>query len=342
MKNFSVGFGPVIYSFVGKRGTEYTLRLLPLGGFVSFEDGKEVDEETGEETFSDDPDLLPNRPVLDRAIVISAGVIANIVMAYASLLVSTTFVGSAVYDVSPGTIIASIVDETGPGAKANLRPGDVVLAVDGVKVSSSLDSAVEVASKIRSSGGHAMDFQLVRDGKSFSKRISGRRLPSGESAMGIQLVPNAVMARKRPTSIPAALNSTNRDFTKICRQTWAGLTSMFGNFKESSANLTGPVGVVAMGASLASNEKASLLTFLAVVSLNVALLNALPFIPALDGGQMTFLVIEFLRGKPIPQRFIDAVNGTAFLAILMLSGYIFLNDVAKLSLGNVVRSIMFG
>jgi membrane-associated protease RseP (regulator of RpoE activity) len=102
-------------------------------------------------------------------------------------------------------------------------------------------------------------------------------------------------------------------------------------------------GVVATGASLASTERASLLTFVAVISINVALLNSIPLIPALDGGQMAFLLIELLRGgKAVPARVQEAANSAAFLLIIGLSGLIFLNDIEKLSLVSTVTRTLFG
>jgi membrane-associated protease RseP (regulator of RpoE activity) len=245
VKNFSIGFGPTLFSFEGKNGTVYTLRLLPLGGFVSFPENKLVNEETGELTgeLDSDPDLLQNRPILDRAIVISAGVVANVVMAWGALFLSSALVGQAVYNVSPGVVISSIVDANGAGAKSNLLPGDVVLAVDGVAVPSTLESATVVAGKIRRSGGHPMDFRLARGGKELNKSVRANYVPStGESALGVQLIPNAAVTRQRPTSVPMAIRRTNEDFVRLSAQTWNGLKSLFTNFRESSSNLSGPIG----------------------------------------------------------------------------------------------------
>lgn len=260
VKNFSIGFGPTLFEWEGKDGTTYTLRLLPLGGFVAFPDNKIVDEETGELTdkLDDDPDLLQNRPVLDRAIVISAGVIANLVMAYSALFLSTSFIGSAVYNMSPGVVISSVVDASGPAAKANLLPGDVVLAIDGETVSSTLESATTVASKIRSSGGRTMEFHVTREGKEFDKRVKPNTLPNGDSVMGVQLVPNAKPVRERPSSIPMAISRTNGDFSRVWRQTWTGLKSIAMNFGESSKNLSGPIGMPVLPSwSLSANDPAT-------------------------------------------------------------------------------------
>lgn len=97
---------------------------------------------------------------------------------------------------------------------------------------------------------------------------------------------------------------------------------------------------MATGANLATSEKASLLSFVAVISINVALLNSIPFIPALDGGQLAFLIIEVIRGgKAVPSRVQEAANSAAFLLLIGLSGFILINDVEKLSVVQTIKTL---
>lgn len=333
VKNFSIGFGPALYSFTPpKSETEFTIRALPLGGYVAFPEHTSIDEESGEVQYDDDPNLLQNRPVLDRAIVISAGVIANLILAWSAICVSVAAIGLPEYTPRPGVVIASIVDSSGPGANADVRPGDVILTVNGKKVEASMESASSLASQIRTSEGRQMVFTLSRDGDEIVKRIRPKVVkPNGEAAMGVQLVPNAELARLKPGSVPQLFKQTNTEFGRLSSQTFEGLASIVTNFKESSTSMSGPIGVVAMGASLATNEQAALLTFCAVVSLNLAIINSLP-LPALDGGQMTFLVIEALKGSPVSSRIQDTVNRTALLVFLAFSGVLFYSDLEKLSI----------
>jgi membrane-associated protease RseP (regulator of RpoE activity) len=239
---------------------------LPLGGFVAFPNHTEKDD-NGKETVNDDPDLLQNRPLLDRAIVISAGVIANCILAYAAIFTSVNVVGTPKYDLSPGVIVQSLVDASGSGARAGVRPGDVILSVNGKPVGSSLDAAGELAKTIRTSGGASLNFGFLRDGSQFDKQIRPRLLaPAGDSAMGVQLIPNAVVSRVHPTNAPDAVFKANAEFARLGRMQIAGLSSIVSNFKETSSSLSGPIGVVAMGANLAANEQTALFTFIAIVS----------------------------------------------------------------------------
>lgn len=342
VKTFSIGFGPSIARFTPKNSeTEFTIRLLPLGGYVSFPEHVTIDEESGDEKTDPDPNLLQNRPVLDRAIVVSAGVLANIILAWAAIFTSVTWIGLPTYDVRPGVTIAALVDPSGPAARAGLQAGDVVTAVDGRAVAASLESASVVAETIRTSQGRALGFEVLRDGKSSEIRVRPKCCNAeGASSMGVQLVPNASVVRVKAASIGSGLRSSNAEFARLWRQTWHGLQSIVTNFKSTSQNLSGPVGVVSMGADLARNDTGALLTFCAVISINLALINALP-LPALDGGQMAFLVVEALRGAPVSLRVQDAINRTALLLFLAFSGVLFFGDLERLNILGALQK-MFG
>lgn len=340
VRTFSIGFGPTIFRLVsGASETEFTIRLLPLGGFVSFPEHITTDEETGEEVVDEDPDLLQNRPVLDRAIVISAGVVANIILAWTAIFSSITSVGLPTYDVHPGVVIANVVDASGPAAKCGLLSKDIITQIDGDVVEPSLESASQVAERIRSSGGKLLRVGISRGDENLNINVKPRCcLPDGSSSVGVQLVPNANIIRTRPKSVTQSINMANMEFTRLFRQTWRGLSSLFSNFRISSQNLSGPVGVVSMGAELARNDTASLFTFCAVISLNLAVINSLP-LPALDGGQMTFLIIEALRGSPVSSRVQDAVNRTALLLFLAFSGVLFFGDLERLNVVGALQQL---
>lgn len=340
VKNFSIGFGPRIFNFSpAKSETEFTIRLLPLGGYVAFPEHTTIDEESGEATVSDDPDMLQNRPLLDRALVISAGVIANVILAWTCIFASVSSVGLPTYSFNPGVTIANVVDVNGAGAKAGVKAGDVILQVDGRDVAQSLDNASVVAEKIRTSGGRPIDFRILRDEQEFNMRIRPRCCtPEGNAAMGVQLVPNATVTRIRPPTVLKSIQTTNKEFSRLSAQTWNGLSSIVSNFQRSSQQLSGPIGVVSMGADLARNDTAALLTFCAVISINLALINSLP-LPALDGGQMTFLLIEALRGAPVSLRVQDAINRTALLLFLAFSGVLFFGDLEKLNILSAINKL---
>ena len=118
---FSMGFGPVLLKYQGSQ-TEYAIRAIPLGGFVGF-----PDDDPDSEIPLDDPNLMRNRPVLDRAIVISAGVIANLIFAYVLLVGQVSTVG--VQDLQPGLVIPK-VDPSSAAMSAGIQAGDIILSID--------------------------------------------------------------------------------------------------------------------------------------------------------------------------------------------------------------------
>uniref|UniRef100_A0A7S2ZL51 PDZ domain-containing protein n=1 Tax=Rhodosorus marinus TaxID=101924 RepID=A0A7S2ZL51_9RHOD len=161
--NFSVGFGPALWSFTPKGSeTKFTLRAIPLGGFVSFPPKTREDPETGEMVESDNPNLLQNRPVSDRVLVVSAGVIANIVLAWTSLFVSVSAFGVPTLEYRSGVVVTQVLGPESYGAKSGILPGDVILSMDGKAVQGGPGSAGDVASTIRTSEGRTIVMEMQR------------------------------------------------------------------------------------------------------------------------------------------------------------------------------------
>ena len=145
INDFSIGFGPKLLGFTDRDGITYSFRLFPLGGFVSFPEGIEEDEEATEDAGVktdatdgekaekkekvynfDDPDLIQNRPALQRAFVISAGVIFNMILSYTAIFTSVSMVGVTTPVVMPGVAVPGIADPNGAAARSGLAPGSVV------------------------------------------------------------------------------------------------------------------------------------------------------------------------------------------------------------------------
>lgn len=190
VRNFSIGFGPRLLSF--KEGPEdddieYTLRAIPAGGFVSFPPHFEVDQD-GEIIRYEDKDLLQNRPPLQQAIVISAGVIANIFLSFSLLLGSVATTGLPRPQFSEGPYVMRLVEKDCPAAKAGIQPEDLILAVNGQKVTGDekgLNSAVNLISQ---SAGGPVELQLRRAGSELTKTVTPRINPeTGRSSIGVQM-----------------------------------------------------------------------------------------------------------------------------------------------------------
>uniref|UniRef100_A0A7S2ZL78 PDZ domain-containing protein n=1 Tax=Rhodosorus marinus TaxID=101924 RepID=A0A7S2ZL78_9RHOD len=331
--NFSVGFGPALWSFTPKGSeTKFTLRAIPLGGFVSFPPKTREDPETGEMVESDNPNLLQNRPVSDRVLVVSAGVIANIVLAWTSLFVSVSAFGVPTLEYRSGVVVTQVLGPESYGAKSGILPGDVILSMDGKAVQGGPGSAGDVASTIRTSEGRTIVMEMQRGQEVVNLDVKPKCCsPNGESLLGVQLQPRADMLRLKTTDLDNTLRTTTGEFMRLTNRTTTGLKDILTNFGDNAKNVSGPIGVVSMGADLARNDQASLLAFCAAISMNLAIINSLP-LPALDGGQMVFLLAEAVRGSPVSTRWQEAVNRTALLMFLTFSGFLLLGDIAKLNL----------
>eukprot|EP00179_Madagascaria_erythrocladioides_P018394 CAMPEP_0198337814 /NCGR_PEP_ID=MMETSP1450-20131203/31439_1 /TAXON_ID=753684 ORGANISM="Madagascaria erythrocladiodes, Strain CCMP3234" /NCGR_SAMPLE_ID=MMETSP1450 /ASSEMBLY_ACC=CAM_ASM_001115 /LENGTH=450 /DNA_ID=CAMNT_0044042651 /DNA_START=38 /DNA_END=1390 /DNA_ORIENTATION=+ len=332
VKNFSVGFGPKLLSYTPPSSeTEFTLRLIPFGGFVAFPDASEFDEETGEERQLDDPNLLQNRPVLDRIIVISAGVIANVILAWSAIFASVAVVGTPQTSLLPGTVVSQVSDAAGPAARAGIRVGDIVLSVDGEKVPANPSSAFNVASTIRSSGGKTLNLEVQRDNEIFPVKVAPKCCtPSGDALLGVQLSTRAEVVRVKTDNPLKTITQTNKEFGRIFNQTITGFSQFVTNFQRQASNVTGPIGVVSMGADIARNDTNGLFIFMAIISMNLAVINSVP-LPALDGGQFAFLLIEAAMRSPVPQKYQNAINQTFLALLLFLSVELLVKDVSKLT-----------
>jgi membrane-associated protease RseP (regulator of RpoE activity) len=318
VNRFSIGFGPVLWKYQGKQ-TEYALRAIPLGGYVGFPDD---DEESN--IPADDPNLMKNRPIMDRAIVISAGVIANFVFAYLVLLVMTLSVGIGTVD-QPGVRITKILDLNAPAAVSGLQAGDIVLSANGTKFDTSLTTLDRFQSLISKNANQSVDLQVMRDDKLLQVPI----LPDGESGkgrIGVRLDFTGKPHRRSVHSIGEAFDNATQSFERLVVMTVQGLKQLATNFQNTASQLSGPVAIVAMGSELVKSDAAALFDFTAIISINLAIINILP-LPALDGGQLVFLLIEALRGgKPLPEELQNNVMQGGLVILLGLGVVMIFKD----------------
>jgi len=322
---FSIGFGPALLSYQGPM-TEYALRAIPLGGYVGF---PEDDPDSGIEPT--DPNLLQNRPILDRAIVISAGVIANLVFAYFILVAQSSIVGLPQgYDFKPGVLIPQVVETSSAATQAGLQAGDVVLKVDSTTFDASENSVRELISIIQASAEKPVAFTVERGGNIRELTVTPKAGADGNGRIGVQLAPNGSPVFRRPNSLGEPFREAARQFEVLGRQIVGGFQQLVMNFSETAPQLKGPVKIVEFGADIAKADSGNLYFFAAFISINLAFINILP-LPALDGGQLAFLLIEGLRGKPLPQRFQETVMQTGLMLLLGLGVFLIIKDTTQLN-----------
>ncbi|GAB4175541.1 MAG: RIP metalloprotease RseP [Coleofasciculaceae cyanobacterium] len=321
---FSLGFGPILWKYQGPE-TEYAIRAIPLGGFVGF-----PDDDPDSEIPPDDPNLLRNRPILDRAIVISAGVIANLVFAYFLLVVQMGTVGIPEFKYQPGVQVPSIAAESSAVAKeAGIKPGDIILGVNGQELGANQQAVTSLMNQIKQSPNQPLTLTIQRNQQTLSLAVTPELGQDGKGKIGVQLAPNAEVIRKRAKTIVDAFASGADEYQRVLLLTAKGFGQLISNFRETAEQVSGPVAIVAIGANIARSDAANLFQFAALISINLAIINILP-LPALDGGQLAFLLIEGLRGKPIPTQVQQNIMQTGLVLLLGLGVFLIIRDTANL------------
>jgi len=324
VNGFSIGFGPALLKYQGVK-TLYALRAIPLGGFVSF-----PDEDPESEIPPNDPNLLSNRPILDRAIVISAGVIANLVFAYLLLVGQVATIGIQEVNYLPGVLVPQVLSEQeSVAARAGIKAGDMVLAVNERDLEASKEGIEYLMTTIQDSANKSLDLTVKRGEEIETISLTPTPGKDGKGQIGVMLQPNNEIIRTRPNSFGEIFTVGAKEFDRIAMLTVGGFWQLVTNFQETAQQVAGPIAIVAVGAEIAQNDLANLFQFAALISINLAIINILP-LPALDGGQLAFLALEGLRGKPLPTRIQENIMQTGIVLLLGLGVLIIIRDTTRL------------
>ncbi len=322
VSGFSIGFGPALIKKELK-GVTFAVRALPLGGFVSF-----PDDEKKNNIPKDDPNLLQNRPIYQRAIVISAGVLANLFLAWLVLFGQAAFIGIP-NTADPGVIIMSV--QTGEvAANAGLAPGDQILKIDGISIGEGKEAVQSLVSKIQASPGKTIEIERLRENSSKIIDITPIEY-KGNGRIGAQLQQNISSNVHHSAKFKEQLKYADSQFTELFNRTIEGYKGLFTNFGATAKQLSGPVKIVEIGAQLSQQGGSGIILFTALISINLAVLNSLPF-PLLDGGQLLLLLLEGIRGRPIPERIQLAFIQSGFLLIVGLSIILIIRDTSQLDM----------
>lgn len=325
---FSIGFGPILLKYQGPQ-TEYAIRAFPLGGFVGFPG---EDEET--DIPADDPNLLQNRPLIDRAIVISAGVIANLIFAYFLLVTQVGLVGIPTFNYQPGVLISQVAPEGSSlvAQTAGIKVGDIVTAINGEALPASKAAINKLMVDIQQAPQQALNLTIQRQEQILQLSVTPELGADGKGKIGVQLAPNGELFRKKAGNILEALTSGAEELQRVTLMIFQGFGQLISNFGETAKQVSGPVAIVAMGANIARSDITSLLQFAALISVNLAIINILP-LPALDGGQLAFLLLEAVRGKPLPTHVQENIMQTGLLLIMGLGIFLIVRDTVNIVSG---------
>jgi len=313
---FSIGFGPKI---LGKKigETEYLLSAIPLGGYVKMY-GEEVGDEVIEEKRS-----FKHQPVYKKIFIVFAGPLFNILGAI--FLFWIVFIHGIPV---PKPVIGQVM-ENYPAYKSGVQKGDKVLEINGKKINTWFD----MAQIIQQNPNKALNFKIERKGEVInilitpqakeSKNIFGEKVPIGQ--IGIQPTEEFFIQKEPPLS---ALNKSVQKCYEIVELTYLTIVKIFQRAVSTDV-IGGPILIFQAAGKTAEQGLVSFLSFAAIISINLGVLNLLP-IPVLDGGHILFFMIEGIRRKPLSEKFIAVSQkiGIAFLIALMMLA--FYNDIFRL------------
>ncbi|KAH7533069.1 hypothetical protein FEM48_Zijuj04G0091100 [Ziziphus jujuba var. spinosa] len=303
VSKFAVGFGPILAKF-NSNNVEYSIRAFPLGGFVGFPDN---DPES--DIPVDDENLLKNRPILDRVIVISAGVVANIIFAYLIVFVQILSVGLPVQEAYPGVVVPE-VRALSAASRDGLLPGDVILEVNGSELPKAGPSAV---------------LELVDVIKKNPKRNVLLKIGRGPQDFEIGVTPD-----ENYDGTVEAFNFSGKEFWGLSSNVLDSLKQTFLNFSQSASKVSGPVAIIAVGAEVARSNIDGLYQFAAVLNLNLAVINLLP-LPALDGGSLALILIEAARGgRKLPLEIEQRIMSSGIMLVVLLGLFLIVRDTLNL------------
>ncbi len=319
VERFSVGFGRAIASWQDRRGTEWRIGWLPLGGYVKLH-GQEQPEAVSDQVRGQwrTGQTFHEKPVRDRAIIVAAGPAANFLLAVLMFAGLYMAVGRPASTTAIGT-----VQEGSAAQRAGLVVGDRIIALDGEAVT----RFEEVQRHIQPRHGQSVRITVIRDDQQREIPAVPEARTVGErtnGVLGIGAGP-AQFERMDPFSALWAGTAQTWDITV---QTLAAVWQMIAGGRGAE-DLGGPLRIAQMSGQVAEMGVASLVSFMAVLSVNLALINLFP-IPVLDGGHLMFYAAEAIRGRPLPARAQEMGYRAGFALLITLFVFATWNDLSQL------------
>lgn len=318
VEEFGFGYPPRLATLFERNGVKYTINLLPLGGFVRMV-GEEGD-------FFKEGSLYQKRP-WQRAVVLAAGPAMNLILA-ALVMALVLWMGAPQYH---GPVTIRQVSPDSPAAQAGLQAGDVIRAIAG-ETTDTLD-AVTVA--IKNHLGEKAEVTLDRDGEVFTRTVMLRppqERPQDQGAMGVVIELGSVESTTYDRlAWPAALAQGLIGTVQLFLLMLIGFGDLvLGLLRGAGApgGIAGPIGIAQLSSEAVQRGIRPLLNFTAFLSINLGLLNLLP-LPALDGGRLVFVFVEWIRGKRIPPEREAVVHFIGMMVLIGLMVVVSYFDVAR-------------
>ena len=306
VNEFSLGMGPRVFGF--KKGeTDYSLRALPIGGFVAME---------GEDEESDEENAFNKAPVQSRIAVVVAGAVMNLVLGFVVLV----FLTSQQSAITSRTI--SMFHDGASTQQSGLQVDDEIIAVNGRRCYVANDLIYEFA---RTQNGVA-DLTVRRNGEIVKLNDVEFETYTDEDGIKQMVIDFYVYPQEKTFS--SVINEAAKWTVSLARMVFLSLVDLVtGNVAINQ--MSGPVGIVTVISEAASLGLKNVFMILAMITINLGIFNLVPF-PALDGGRLLFLLIELLRGKPINQKYEIIVNTAGMFMLLTFMAFVTFSDITRL------------
>ncbi len=316
VEEFGIGFPP---SFIKvKYGeTVYSLNLIPLGGYVR------VYGEEGDVKKEKERAFVYKKP-WQKLTVLVAGILGNFLLAW--ILISYLFTQGV--PVPSNKVIIEKVVRGSPAYEAGLKKGDVVRAIIFKNKRIKVKNANEMVKIVNEYKGKKILLEIERGKKKFSVKVVPRKNPpKGQGALGVIIT--SYETKKYPwyeapfKGLIESFKITQKVFTGIIK----GILGFF-TFKKTNLQVTGPIGIAKITSEAVKFGRNAFLELLALLSLNLAVVNILPF-PALDGGRAVMVIYEWISGKRINKDFEQKLNLIGFALLILLAIIISIQDVKR-------------
>ena len=299
VNEFAIGMGPLIASKdMGE--TKYSLRAVPIGGFCAME---------AENEESDDEGAFNNKPAWQRIIVLASGAAINVLVALTLMIIITIYVGV------PTNTLDKVVPNS-PAASSGILAGDKIISIDGKETSSWIDTVTAIS---KNRDGKTMEIVVSRDGMENTFIITPKKDKDGRLVIGI---------------VSRASHNVFLCAGQGIKVTWRLNSQMIGALKQmahkgiSKDSVTGPVGMAGLVNKTAHTGILSYLYLVALIRLNMAIVNLLPF-PALDGGRIIFVLIRKVTGNVISAKAEGYMHLAGFGVLIALFVFITWQDLTR-------------
>jgi len=334
------GFGLPPRAFGIKKGeTTYSINFLPIGGFVKLygEDeagsGKITNQKLQITNHKDINRAFFSRPVWQRALVVVAGVVMNFLLA---VLILTYFFGISGVQTPGDKVFITDIVKGSPAQKAGLKTGDQIVSINGKKIT----SPSQLVSATKGHLGEKITLKVSRESKSQRveeniKIIPRKTYPSSEGPIGVGISSDVITKKYPLYQAPFVGLAQALNYSWLILSGLVGVVSQLILHAQVPKGVAGPVGIAQLTGQFVAVGPLAVLSFVSLLSLNLAILNILP-IPALDGGRLFFILIEGVTGRKVSRKFESYAHAIGMALLLALIAVITLSDIIRFISGQPV------